>query len=283
LHAPYRRIAETAFPKKFLKTFQKITKNLDALPGEEHNDTMPKTKTPGMWNPDPQPIEPNAKKKTGRANPKSTHQSRSRSQRGLSQERTTAYQDEDASFELTTQEGKDAYDLLIATAPEVDLTQIRHIEERIPGDRDKLVQVLQNLALGARHREALDQVGWTWSHFTIYRSRYPLFVGDLYNKVQRIGEEMRKVTRLDEAHRRATEGSEEQIFSPSGRLVGTRIKYSDALLSMFLKADHPEKFAERVKVESTGVVLNMHMGLRENVRTTAMQQGDIEITSPFAE
>jgi hypothetical protein len=25
------------------------------------------------------------------------------------------------------------------------------------------------------------------------------------------------------------------------------------------------------------------MGLRENVRTTAMEQGDIEITSPFAE
>jgi hypothetical protein len=182
-----------------------------------------------------------------------------------------------------TQEGKDAYDLLLATAPDIDLAQIANIDERIPGDKDKLVLVLQNLALGARHREALDQVGWTWSHFNIYRSRYPLFVGDLYNKVNRLGEEMRKVTRLDEAHRRATEGSEEQIFSPSGRLVGTRIKYSDTLLAMFLKADHPDKFADRVKVESTGVVLNMSMGLRENVRDTAMEQGDIEIVSPFAE
>jgi hypothetical protein len=172
---------------------------------------------------------------------------------------------------------------LIGSAPEVDLQQLAHIDERIPGDRDKLVQVLQNLALGARHREALDQVGWTWSHFNIYKSRYPLFVGDLYNKVNRLGEEMRKVTRLDEAHRRATEGSEEQIFSPSGRLVGTRIKYSDALLSMFLKADHPEKFADRIKVESTGVVLNMQMGLRKDVRTTVLEQGDIEIVSPFAE
>jgi hypothetical protein len=52
---------------------------------------------------------------------------------------------------------------------------------------------------------------------------------------------------------------------------------------MFLKSDHPDKFADRVKVESTGVILSMHMGLRENVRTTAMEQGDIEITSPFAE
>jgi hypothetical protein len=236
------------------------------------------------WNPDPQPITPKAKKPTGRANPKSTHKSRDKqSARGVSQNRTTAYQDEESSFELTTQAGKDAYELLIGSAPEVDLQQLAHIDERIPGDRDKLVQVLQNLALGARHREALDQVGWTWSHFNIYKSRYPLFVGDLYNKVNRLGEEMRKVTRLDEAHRRATEGSEEQIFSPSGRLVGTRIKYSDALLSMFLKADHPEKFADRIKVESTGVVLNMQMGLRKDVRTTVLEQGDIEIVSPFAE
>jgi hypothetical protein len=235
------------------------------------------------WNPNPMPIEPEAKKKTGRSNPKSTHLSMERTHRRRSQLRTDAYQDEDSCLELKTQAGKDAYDLLMATMPELDLKMLDSIQERLPGDREKLLQVLQNLALGARHREALDQVDWTWSHFSIYRSKYPLFVGVLYKEVARIGEDMRKVSRLDEAHRRATDGVEENMYSASGKYCGTKIKYSDTLLAMFLKADHPEKFSERVKVESTGIVLNMQMGLRENVRETAMEQGEIKITSPFAE
>lgn len=240
-----------------------------------------KYSTPGDWNPEPEPITPKAKKPTSRSNPKSEHQSRHRSQRGLSQERTEAYQEEDSTFELSPS-AKLAYEQLIATIPEINLKDLNSIEERIPDDREKLIKVLEGLALGARHREALDQVGWTWSHFSIYKQKYPV-VRVIYDKVRGLGEEMRKITRLDEAHRRATEGSEEDIFSPSGKLVGHRIKYSDTLLAMFLKADHPDKFADRVKVESTGVILNMQMGLRENVRETPMEQSDIKVESPFAE
>ena len=234
------------------------------------------------WNPKPMPIEPEAKKPTGRENPQSTHKSRSNSQRGKSQERTSRYQDEDATFDLTPK-GAQAYEMLMEAAPEMDLAGLKDIQERIPGDRDKLITVLENLAMGARHREALDQVDWTWSHFSIYKSKYPLLVGQLYRKVSTLGEDMRKVMRLDEAHRRATDGVEEQMFSASGKYCGTKIRYSDTLLALFLKADDPSKFSERVKVESTGVVLNMHMGLRDNVRETAMEQSDIVVESPFAE
>jgi hypothetical protein len=164
----------------------------------------------------------------------------------------------------------------------VDLSRLAQVEERIPGDCNKLVKVMENLALGARHREALADVDWTWSDLSVYRTRFPV-ISELYKEVSRLGEETRKILRLDEAHRRAVEGTEEDVYSPSGRLVGRRIKYSDALLTLFLKADHPDKFSEKHEVKSTGVVLNMHMGLRENVRQTPMEQGDIVMESPFKE
>ena len=191
------------------------------------------------------------------------------------------FRTEESGFELTP-EGQVSYEKLIAATPELDLRVIAQVEERIPGDREKLITVLESLALGARHKESLADVGWVWSDFSIYRSKFPI-INKVYQGCARLGEETRKVLRLDEAHRRATEGVEEPIYSPSGKFCGTKLKYSDALLTMFLKADHPDKFTERHEVTSTGVVLNMQMGLRENVRQTAMTQSDIVVESPFEE
>ncbi len=47
-----------------------------------------------------------------------------------------------------------------------------------------------------------------------------------------------------EARRRAVEGVEEPVFY-QGRQVGTVRKYSDALLSLLLKAKRPGKFTDR--------------------------------------
>lgn len=239
-------------------------------------------RSPGSdWGP-VKPIVPKAKKASGIVNTLDTDiASNPTSQRGRSKGRVSSMRTVDAGFELTMS-GQNAYETLLASAPKVDLTKLVDVEERIPGDREKLMKVLENLALGARHKEALGDVDWVWSNLSVYRTRYPV-VSELYKAVSALGEETRKILRLDEAHRRATEGTEEDVFSPSGKLVGHRIRYSDALLTLFLKADHPDKFTERHEVKNTGVVLNMAMGLRENVRETMMEQGDIVIESPFAE
>jgi hypothetical protein len=228
------------------------------------------------------PIVPKARKASSiRPEDVTSHKSKSESWRGASQEKIATFRTPDAGFDLTPS-GQAAYENLMASTPTLDLTQIEAVEERVPGDRSKIIRVMEALALGARHKEALADEGWVWSNFSIYRNKYPV-ISSLYVEVARLGEETRKVLRLDEAHRRATEGVTEPIYSPSGKYCGEKIKYSDALLTLFLKADHPDKFTERHEVKSTGVVLKMQMGLRENVKQEAMTQSDIKIESPFAD
>jgi hypothetical protein len=205
-----------------------------------------------------------------------------KSQRGKSQRRAAKFRDPEDGFELTAR-GKEAYEILLALHEPVDLRRIGEIEEREPGDIEKLVRVFEGLALGARVREVLESVDWTWPEFQWYRTRNPVVLGKIHTECRHYGEKMRRILREDEAHRRAVEGTSEPIYSASGVYCGEKIKYSDTLLSLFLKADNPSKFSERVKVESTGVVLNMNMGLRENVRDRPMEQGDIKVTSPFKE
>lgn len=53
----------------------------------------------------------------------------------------------------------------------------------------------------------------------------------------------------DEARKRAVEGWEEPVWH-RGEMCGTVRKYSDTLLICLLKAHHPEKYAERQKVEN---------------------------------
>jgi hypothetical protein len=59
----------------------------------------------------------------------------------------------------------------------------------------------------------------------------------------------------DEAHRRAVEGTTEDIYY-QGEVCGTKLNYSDTLLIFLLKAANPEKYRDRFdirsKVESIG-------------------------------
>jgi hypothetical protein len=223
---------------------------------------------------------PNAKKAIGRSNPPPKLRGDPKTQRGRSEALIERNRDPNAGITLSAK-GTEAFNELIAHS-DIDPKWLEDIEEREPGDKDKIVRVLQNLILGARHREAFGDVGWTWSHFSLYRQKYP-GIKKTYLETRRLGEEFRAICREDEAHRRAVDGVEEDVWSPSGKHCGTRIRYSDTLLAMFLKADNPDKFTERHEVKSTGVVLNMQMGLRENVRDKPMEQGDIVMESPFAE
>ena len=177
-----------------------------------------------------------------------------------SQELVSSFRGE--GIELKSPKAIKAYEDLMDTV-DFDLSDLATVEERRPGDLEKILIFLQNLALGARHRDALSDVGWVYSNFSIYRSKFPV-VSHLYKKVKRMGDEMREIYRLEEMERRAVEGVKEPIYSASGKFCGHKIKYSDTLLALMVKADHPDRFSDRVKVENSGVVLNVNLGLRQN-------------------
>jgi len=54
-----------------------------------------------------------------------------------------------------------------------------------------------------------------------------------------------------EAIRRAVEGYEEPVFH-DGKQVGTRLRYSDRLMELLLKAHLPDKYRERQEIRLTG-------------------------------
>ena len=54
-----------------------------------------------------------------------------------------------------------------------------------------------------------------------------------------------------EARRRGMVGVDEPVFQ-GGKQVGVKRRYSDGLLSMLLKANRPEKFGDRQKLEHSG-------------------------------
>lgn len=60
-----------------------------------------------------------------------------------------------------------------------------------------------------------------------------------------------------EAHRRAFTGTLEPVFY-QGEKCGAIRRYSDTLLMFLLKADRPERFAERRAVEHSGAVAVTH-------------------------
>ena len=54
-----------------------------------------------------------------------------------------------------------------------------------------------------------------------------------------------------EAFRRAVEGVSEPIYGKDGEIVGQRLKYSDSLMALFLKATNREKFGTQPAAQPT--------------------------------
>lgn len=86
----------------------------------------------------------------------------------------------------------------------------------------------------------------------------------------------REVIRLEDAEEalrtRAIKGVQEEVYTQSGKLAGTRTKYSDRLLEMHLKALDPEKYSEKSNGEVKGLVVQVNMGLREPVATAQVRE-----------
>ena len=62
----------------------------------------------------------------------------------------------------------------------------------------------------------------------------------------------------DEAFRRAVEGVDKPVFQ-GGQRVGFIKQYSDNLLAVVLKAENPDKYSEKHKVEHDGTVMQINI------------------------
>ena len=140
-----------------------------------------------------------------------------------------------------------------------------YVKEALPDvaapARGRVTRVVELIASGWTWNKASAHVGVSWPEMRILTSpsRYPRFY-ELWQVVRAVGEEGRKQTRLDAAHDRAVNGWLEPVYH-KGEVCGHVRRFSDRLLELLLKADDPEKFADRQKVEQTGKVLVMNIDL----------------------
>jgi hypothetical protein len=149
---------------------------------------------------------------------------------------------------------------------DVDGSEAVLVQIEDPKLRSRVGEFLGILLEGGLHKEALNKTDFSWNNFMNLQKKYK-GLHELWLYVRDMGEEYRSILRMDEGHRRAVEGVEEPVWSPSGKYLGSKTLYSDKLLEMLMKADSPEKFRERKEVAVTGTVLNIQIGFdRDELR-----------------
>eukprot|EP00919_Chromeraceae_sp_WS-2016_P030065 GHVR01071384.1.p1 GENE.GHVR01071384.1~~GHVR01071384.1.p1 ORF type:complete len:237 (+),score=35.76 GHVR01071384.1:954-1664(+) len=122
--------------------------------------------------------------------------------------------------------------------------------------RERAATFLTILLQGGKHRTAMEVCDFVWSNWVNVRSKYPA-LQNLWLQCRDLGEDFRRILRMDAAHERAVDGVDDPIYSPSGKFLGSRKLYSDRLLELLLKADDPDRFREKKQVEITGNSLSI--------------------------
>jgi len=115
---------------------------------------------------------------------------------------------------------------------------------------------LEHIALGKRTNSFLTEHSLTWLDLNRWLSKAELY--ELSQVALRTGNRVRLKLAEDELLRRGVEGIDKNIYH-QGEVVDTVKEYSDPLLVMLLKAENPDKYADRSKVEHQGVVLNLQV------------------------
>ena len=132
---------------------------------------------------------------------------------------------------------------------------------------------LGTLLEGNLHRRAMDNAEFkSWNELVNLFHHTP-GLKELYMQCKELGEEFRKILRLDAAHFRAVEGADEPLYSASGKFLGNRKVYSDRLLELLLKADNPDVFREKVSLGGDNTVLSINIGFdRKKLREEAAKE-----------
>lgn len=105
------------------------------------------------------------------------------------------------------------------------------------------------LRAGDDIRAAIKKSGAPWETFH-ERATADIAVAGRIEAARAARESYRLLVRLDEMHRRAVDGFTDPIVS-AGKLVTDHQVYSDMLLLNLVKADNPDKFADRSKSDVT--------------------------------
>ena len=121
-------------------------------------------------------------------------------------------------------------------------------------DVQLVADYLNHLAAGGAAKVFLTDHQLTWPELNEYL--YPVW--ELVKYAELLGSAYRFRLAEDELHRRAVEGDDKPVYQGK-ELVGHIRTYSDSLLQLVLKANDPDKYADRQKVEHTGVQLNINV------------------------
>jgi len=135
--------------------------------------------------------------------------------------------------------------------------RFRVVDELVPEENRQLVlDYLDWLAEGKRTNAFLIEHDLTWPELNRWIGKRKLYP---YSQIAlKAGNKRRLRMAEDELMRRAVEGVDRPLYH-RGALVDNIKEYSDQLLMLMLRAEDPDKYADRQRVEHQGVMLNLNV------------------------
>ena len=124
-------------------------------------------------------------------------------------------------------------------------------------DRYNYLRFIEGIAMAYKTRHVLAELKMAW-HECVKLQCVDSRLYSLYMVAKQKGEELRQLTREEEADRRAVEGVLEPQYH-KGDICGYVRRYSDSLLALQLKAGNPERYQEKQQVEMKGIMLNLNV------------------------
>lgn len=109
----------------------------------------------------------------------------------------------------------------------------------VPFNKDAFIEILRVVGLEAK---ACREAGFTLATYRKALKDDPIFKEQVEEVVETYYDEVEF-----EAHRRAVKGVEEAVYYQGGN-VGTKIVYSDALLTKVLTARRPEVYGDKKQI-----------------------------------
>jgi hypothetical protein len=141
--------------------------------------------------------------------------------------------------------------------------------------RSRASTFLGVLLEAGKHKDAMVKGDFTWNQWANMMHKYE-GLRDLYILCKDLGDEYRKILRVDSAHERAVDGVEEPLYSAAGKFLGYKTNYSDRLLELLLKADDPARYRDLKEKSADGTVLNITMGFNRDELKAEQAATEIE-------
>lgn len=127
-----------------------------------------------------------------------------------------------------------------------------------PEVKELVVGLIKHLLAGGVYKTYLDEHNLNWDKLAALCFGKPI----LWKAIDsaHYAARVQRLRRLEsEAMRRAVDGVEQEFYDKEGNVVRTKTEYSDDLMKVLLKAHDPDTYADRQKVDHTGVMVNLNI------------------------